>query len=1054
MEHQTIFAVKDLKRRLSNFLDEKIKNRTEKIKAIQTWQENINSGKILKQKEEELQSLFIYTFFGDILGYEYQDAKNWNLSIETRTKFDAKKSDGALGYFAIDTKKIIKSDIRVIIELKNARTPLDKPQNRKNFKGSPVEQAFMYASKAGEKCKWIIVSNFLEIRLYQSNDINKYESFNIQELTLDEEFKRFYYLLAKNQLFLNKQYSVIDYALENRLETEQKISKEFYAEYKVLREFFVQHIITYNKDKKYSPLKFLQFAQTIIDRIVFISVIKDYDLIAHNIVSQIENTAKSIFTDDGNELWKQLKNLFNAMDKGLPPRIHKFNGGLFRNNTEINELTIKDNFLRYLLRLSKYDFESDLSINILGHIFEQSITDIENLKNELLENNIENLPDDIEQIYNSKITVETNQRKIHGIFYTPEFVTRYIVNQAIGDWLYEQKEKIGINKIQELAESKDETENQLKQWKEYQGILKNIKILDPACGSGAFLTQAFDFLFREWQIVVDIIRKLKGILPTSKINGALNMDSQVLPDNLQAWKIKKNIVSNNLYGVDLNSESVEITKLGLWLKTASKNDSLAVLENNIKTGNSLIDDKKVAGEKTFVWEKEFTTILKNNGFDIIVGNPPYIRPHNIEDKDKVFLWNNYEVASQKTDIYSFFFEKGIKLLKTDGILSYITPKTWFSIYSFKKLRKFILENCDFQLIGLLPSKVFDDAVVETSIVKLKRRKISNISNHNVKVIDIENNNLIKIIPQQNFINHETHNITTENNKIFWLKTVKLGDIAKIIVGIATGDDKKYCKFEKNTELDKPAIRGANINKYFIDYQNEYIWYDRKQMIADGMAKPKTTLKAAGGQASPKKPKDFEMSEKILMQRIAKRITAAIDTNQYYAHSSLLIITSQNKDYSLKYILAVLNSNLIDYWLKANTSNISLNVSIIKNIPIMPINEEITKWFDEKINKINLLTNQLYKSKNTFTEILKSQLKIGKINKKLDNWYSLNWDNFNDELKKLKVKLSLKQAKEWNIFFAGELDNVKPIIAEIDEIDGKINSKLLKIYNISKNDITL
>ena len=1050
MEHQTIFAVKDLKRKLSNFLDENINNKQAKIKAIQNWQESINSGKILKQKEEELQSLFIYTFFGDILGYDYQNAENWNLSIETRTEFDAKKSDGALGYFYIDASKKIKQDIRVVIELKNARTPLDKPQNRKDFKGSPIEQAFMYANKAGEKCKWIIVSNFLEIRLYRANDINKYESFNIQDLTLDEEFKRFYYLLARNQLFLKNQYSVIDYAIENRIETEKKISKEFYAEYKILRELFVRHLITYNKDKKHTPLQFLQFAQTIIDRIVFVSVIKDYDLISYNIVSQIENTAKSALIDDGNELWKQIKYLFRAMDKGLPPRIHKFNGGLFRANAQIDKLTIKDNFLKYLLRLSKYDFESDLSVNILGHIFEQSITDIENLKTELLQNNIENLPDDIEQIYNSKIKVETNQRKIHGIYYTPEFITKYIVNEAIGDWLHQQKEKLGLNKIQELPENPQEIEIQIKQWQDYQKILLNIKILDPACGSGAFLTQAFDFLFREWQIVIDIIKKIEGILPTSKINGSLNMDTQVLPDNLQAWKIKKNIVSNNLYGVDLNNESVEITKLGLWLKTASKKDSLAILESNIKTGNSLIDDKKVAGNKAYVWKKEFNTILKNGGFDIIIGNPPYIRPHNIEDKDKVFLWNNYEVASQKTDIYSFFFEKGIKLLKKDGILSYITPKTWFSTYSFKKLRKFILENCKFQLIGILPKKVFEDAVVETIIVKLKRDNKN--SNNYVKVIDIENNNLIKTIPQQQFLDHHTHNITTEDNKNLWQNTVKLGDVAKIIVGIATGDDKKYCKFEKNTDLDKPAIRGANLNRYYIDYQNEYIWYNREQMIADGMAKPKTTLKAAGGQASPKKPKDFEMSEKILMRRVAKRIRAAIDTNQYYAHSSLLIISSQNKDYSLKYILAILNSDLIDYWLKANTSNISLNVSIIKNMPIMPINREKIKWFDKKINKINLLSKELHKAKKSFTEILKSQLKIGKINKKLDSWYSLDWNNFNEELKKLRVKLSLKQAKKWNDFFSAELDNVKPIIAKINQINRNINNELFKIYNISKKDI--
>ena len=244
-----------------------------------------------------------------------------------------------------------------------------------------------------------------------------------------------------------------------------------------------------------------------------------------------------------------------------------------------------------------------------------------------------------------------------------------------------------------------------------------------------------------------------------------------------------------------------------------------------------------------------------------------------------------------------------------------------------------------------------------------------------------------------------------------------------------------------------------MNRYYVDYQNEYIWYNREQMIADSNLKPKSSLKQAVGQCSPKKPKDFEMPEKILMRRVAKKIRAAIDTNQYYAHSSLLIISSQNKDYSLKYILAVLNSDLIDYWLKANTSNISLNVSIIKNIPIKPINNEKIKWFNQKIDRVTLLTDKLHKAKNTFADILKSQLKIGKLNKKLDNWDSLNWDNFNNELIKLKVKLSLKQSKEWNDFFSGEIENVKPIIEEINEITMKLNNKVFEIYKISRNDIT-
>ncbi len=1093
MEHQTIFAVKDLKRSLANFLVETISNKSAKIKKIQTWQENINSGKILKQKEEELQSLFIHTFFGDILGYEYQNANNWNLSIETRTEFDATKSDGALGYFSIDTKKTIKSDIRVIIELKNARTPLDKPQNRRNFKGSPVEQAFMYANKAGEKCKWIIVSNFLEIRLYRSNDINKYEKFDIQDLSIDGEFKRFYYLLAKNQLFLKNQYSIIDYALENRIETEQKISKEFYSEYKVLRELFVRHIITYNKDKKYSPLQFLQFAQTIIDRIVFISVIKDYDLIAHNVVTQVENIAKSAFTDDGNELWKQLKKLFNAMDKGLPPRIHKFNGGLFKINTEIDALTIKDNFLKYLLRLSRYDFESDLSVNILGHIFEQSITDIENLKTELLENNIENLPDDIEQIFNSKITIETNQRKVHGIYYTPEFITRYIVNEAIGEWLHEQREKIGLNDIQELAEKPKETDIQLKQWQAYQEVLKNVKILDPACGSGAFLTQAFDFLFREWQIVIDIIHKLKGILPKAKINGALNMETQVLPDNLQAWKIKKNIVSNNLYGVDLNNESVEITKLGLWLKTASKKDSLAVLESNIKTGNSLIDDKKIAKKTAFVWKKEFSEIIKNGGFDIVIGNPPYVRQENLEKEEKDFFVKRYpNTGNNLADLYVYFYEKAVEVLKKGGVLSFITPNKWFKTKYGKELRTFLKTYEIKKIVDFFENKIFEDVSTDTQIILLRNKKTTAKFNYYpvAKLEDFEELNIKPITVNTADFNGSEWIFASPKHyqvlKKMFKNSVSLEEYTdnNLYRGITTGFNKAFIidkeTKEKIIEADpdsikliKPYAIPVNIKDYYLERKEEYFFintnfdikigkgnyfgiyqhlkqYDKQLEKRQDKGKTHYNLRACSYYDKFEQPK-------IIYIHTAVNHSFYYDTDSYYINNSCYIISNADK-----FLSVFLNSELFEFYKQLNfvaygnpekRGRCKLDYNKMVDVLIPIISKKEKKEFEILHDKITEQYKKLYKAKNTFADILKSQLKIGKLNKKLDNWYSLNWDNFNNELIKLKVKLSLKQSKEWNDFFSNEIENVKPIIEEINEITMKLNNKIFEIYKISRNDIT-
>jgi type II restriction/modification system DNA methylase subunit YeeA len=168
-----------------------------------------------------------------------------------------------------------------------------------------------------------------------------------------------------------------------------------------------------------------------------------------------------------------------------------------------------------------------------------------------------------------------SKRKKDGIFYTPEYIVDYIVQNSLMKYLSEKEDAC-------LAKYKDEQ----KAYQAYQQILQNVKVLDPACGSGAFLVKVFDVLYAENQRV-------------GKLIGALFDESNTY----------KNILTNNIYGVDLNPESVEITKLSLWLKSAQKGKKLNNLDTNIKCGNSLIDDPAVAGERAFDWHKEFASIM-------------------------------------------------------------------------------------------------------------------------------------------------------------------------------------------------------------------------------------------------------------------------------------------------------------------------------------------------------------------------------------------------------------------------------------------------------------
>ena len=1038
MEYKTIFSRNEINKKIKIFFSAGISDKAKKIKNITIWQENILSGKFLQAKEEELQSLFLLNFFGEVLDYEYENPNQWNLKIENKTVFDNTKSDGALGFFRMKNQKETLKDVRVIIELKNARTTLDKPQNRKNFKGTPIEQAFMYAHKVGEKCKWIIVSNFLEIRLYQANDINKYEKFDLFSLNDENEFKRFYYLLGNGQLYQKSIASTVDNLLQTRIENEKKIGQEFYSFYKYIREQFFYHLKTHNKSISY--LNLLQYAQTIIDRIVFISVIKDYDLISYNVLQNIEKIASESWEKDGQELWRQIKKLFKALNEGFPPRIHQFNGGLFKENKKINDLIIKDYILKKLLQLASYDFESDLSINILGHIFEQSITDIEKIKKDIAENKIQEQKENLEDFDKTKIIERTGKRKKDGIFYTPEHITKYIIDKSIGQWLDNEKEKIGINAIN----SQTKNNNELKLWEKYTKVLKSIKILDPACGSGAFLTQAFDYLYNEWNIVISEINKIKGILPTPKKKGQIYFENNN-NTNFSDWKIRKQIVSNNLFGVDINHESVEITKLGLWLKTANKNDSLATLDTNIKIGNSIIDNNKIT-KLAFNWNNEFSEIMQGGGFDIIIGNPPYIvikggrflSGYQYSDDEINYIRETYKASQQQINTYTLFVEKSIALMSKKGYLSFIIPNTFLANEYSKKFREFILsETHIFDIYNI--GSAFTDANVETLILTLNHQKNRKTFIKHEKIEkNIDFSEIIKLTPDKKFL----LNVNEENLPII-LKMRKhqpLSDFAKVTMGISTGNNSKYISDKAINSKYKKVVTGSDISKYYLKKTSKYVYYDKKLLDRS------------------RDENNFTVSEKLISKFVGTKLTFCYDNQQNYVLNSGCTLIILDNSIDIKYLLALLNSNLLNFYFTTIFTDYRNTFPIMKSgnieqLPIPKVSKNIQSKFAEKANQLLSLYSKINKLETDFIDLMKSQLKVGKITTKLDNWYELQWENFSDELKKTKIKLSLQEIKEWRTFFINEQDVIKKIISQINTTNIEIDNMVYKLYGINKYNYT-
>jgi REP element-mobilizing transposase RayT/type I restriction-modification system DNA methylase subunit len=571
-----LFKLRTLKEKLANYT---IADFESKLAIIKKWHDLYHNGTLKKQNETQSEQAFNRDIFQDVLDYKDFTNKEHTLKVQEKVTTSGQKPDATLGYFFED-KEIIKA----VCEIKDVNTPLDRSQRREGNL-SPIAQAFKYKHQIKE-CPFVIATNFYEIRLFKDYH-GDYEQFTLDSLTDAKndyfEFRKFHYLLSADN-FISKigQSNTEKLLSEIRIE-EEEIKKEFYKEYKELRLELLRNIYKNNEKARNNFANFaISKAQKIIDRLMFVAFCEDRDLLpAHSLRNLIKHYKESSL---GYDFWFWLKGLFVSVDKGKEKSgIPAYNGGLFAPDSELDELVIDDDICIKLAEIGRYDFSEEgreendkgqLDVNILGHIFEQSISDLEELKTKVN-------PDEAKKV---------GKRKKDGIFYTPDYITDYIVKNSLGKYLEEKEAEIfKKNGLKEHLKDQTYTKKEIKAYEEYQVILQSIKVLDPACGSGAFLVKVFDYLKAENERV-------------GKILGNIFAEEAMI----------KEILQNNIYGVDLNPESVEITKLSLWLKTAQKGKKLAVLEGNIKCGNSLIDDAEIAGERAFDWEEEFAEIFKKN----------------------------------------------------------------------------------------------------------------------------------------------------------------------------------------------------------------------------------------------------------------------------------------------------------------------------------------------------------------------------------------------------------------------------------------------------------
>ena len=556
----TIFQKSVIKRHLDN-LDKK---QVEKV--YQKFRENYSPAKIeeiKKLKEEEYQDGFLRDIFVDVFGYILKPDSNYNLAREFKNQGDGKKADGA----------ILKNEKAVaIIELKSTKT--------KDLK-SITEQAFNYKNNQPE-CKYVITSNFQKLRFYidYAHEYEEFDLFNLQK----EDFELLYLLLSANSIFSNLPIKLKE---ETKFH-EQQVSDKLYKDYSVFKNKLFANLIKNNPDN--NKLTLFNKSQKLLDRFLFILFAEDSGLLPPNSISRIIDTFHKLTELDAYkpiyDIYKQYFGYMNIGRKGKTnaDNIPAYNGGLFYTDELLDNLKIDDSILiNDLLKLSEYDFNTEVDVNILGHIFEHSLSDIEEITAE---------------IEGTTTDKTKSKRKKDGVFYTPKYITQYIVENTIGTLCTEKRKELEIEEIEFDGSYRAKDGKLLTKGKKlyqklnnYKDWLLSLKIVDPACGSGAFLNQALNFLIAEHKNIDDIIAELT--------NTALRL-----------FDTDKAILENNLYGVDINEESVEIAKLSLWLRTAQKGRKLSSLNDNIKCGNSLIDDPEIAGEKAFNWNMEFPQVYK------------------------------------------------------------------------------------------------------------------------------------------------------------------------------------------------------------------------------------------------------------------------------------------------------------------------------------------------------------------------------------------------------------------------------------------------------------
>lgn len=732
------------------------------------------------------------------------------------------------------------------------------------------------------------------------------------------------------------------------------VDKEFLQSLNNWRTFLANSLSRNNKNLDEDELNFC--VQQTIDRIIFLRIAEDRSVEPYG---TLKGALKS------GDYYQNLFRQFQQADD-------KYNSGLFdfKKDKISKTLTIENKVIKTIINElyypeSPYEF-SVLSVEILGSAYEQFLGKVIRITSGHI----------------AKIDEKPEIRKAGGVYYTPQYVVDYIVKKTVGI----------------IVEGKSPKE------------ISKLKIVDPSCGSGSFLIGAYQYLL-DWH--KNYYSKNGKPLRGTK-------DNPLTPDGNLTTAEKKRILINNIFGVDIDLNAVEVTKLSLLLKCMEGETEASIatqmklfhervlptLDGNIKNGNSLIDTDYYDGQldfgddkriKPFNWQKAFPEVFRQTGFDVVIGNPPYVIISNeLFSNEVVRYLQKYSVAEYKVDLYHLFIERAFKLLKKSGKLGFIVPSTWMTQKFTSKLRKYVLENSAIDEVIHFTFKVFEQADVFTEIIIFCKGTPSD--SHKINFVKQDSTHLSDIINdvsrlsenQRKFLKTENYSIDirslSKNGKLvskIMDKFPVLEKVARASLGAQAYNSGKHTKSQienrvfhadrKLSEEYMEELAGNDVGRYTLD-RKKGKWIKYGPWLHDYRSI------------------DWLIGPRILVREITGKdpykIQATYTEKTYCNYKTILNVNpSSATKFSMKYLCALLNSKLMSFIFKNNSNKIEadsfprLSVSDLKRLPIKDIDLE-NKAEKEIHDVITKAVDQLLLLNSGKLEV-KIESKINQIQSKID-----------------------------------------------------------------------